>query len=65
MLQLLWQDENEVNIHLEGPALFVRSCVLGQLQHSRLHKPVFPVKLDQELTFDRVSVAVYTYEICK
>lgn len=54
VLQLLWQDENEVNIHLEGPALFVRACVLGQLQHSQLHKPVFPVQLDQELTFDRV-----------
>jgi hypothetical protein len=52
--QLHWLDDDDINIHLDGPPLFLRACILGQLQHSHLHKPVFPVCLDQELTFDRV-----------
>ena len=54
-MQLQWKDEYGLDVHLQGPPLFVRACVLGQLQHSHLHKPSTPLYLHkQQLTFDRV-----------
>ena len=42
-------------VHLDGPPVLVRVCLLGQLQHTHLHSPIFPIKLEQELNFERVS----------
>lgn len=53
-LQLRWETVDGDTVHLEGPPVFVRVCVLGQLQHTRLHRPLFPLKLNQQLSFDRV-----------
>eukprot|EP00731_Ephydatia_muelleri_P018112 Em0011g152a len=33
--------------------VFLRACVLGQLQHSHLHQPLFPIEIGQQLQFDR------------
>ena len=55
MVQVDWQDSDGVSVILGGPSVFVRACVLGQLQHSHLHTPTFPLSLHQTLTFDRVS----------
>lgn len=53
-LQLRWKDERGIDIQLTGPPVFLRACVLGQLQHTHLHKPSFPITVNQTLTFDRV-----------
>lgn len=49
-----WTDNDSRDVHLSGPMVFLRACVLGQLQHSHLHQPLFPIELDQQLQFDRV-----------
>ena len=59
-MQVEWQDSAGVSVILEGPSVFVRACVLGQLQYSHLHTPTFPVTINQTLTFDRVSMCQYT-----
>lgn len=53
-----WKDENGVDLYLDGAPVFVRGCVLGQMQHSHLQKPYFPISFNERLTFDRVSVIV-------
>ena len=53
-VQVSWQDSDKRDVHLDGPMVFLRACVLGQLQHSHLHQPLFPIEIDQQLQFDRV-----------
>ncbi len=53
--QVEWKDGTGVSMVLDGLSVFVRACVLGQLQHSHLHCPAFPLTLNQTLSFDRVS----------
>ncbi len=59
--QLDWRDEKGVDVYLEGPPLFIRGRVLGQMQHSHLQKPYFPISFNQSLTFDRVSPLLYLH----
>lgn len=51
---LEWEDGSGLSIRLEGPPLFLRACVLGQLQHTHLHRADFPIRVSQSLTFDRI-----------
>ncbi|XP_065905990.1 spermatogenesis-associated protein 6-like isoform X2 [Dysidea avara] len=54
LLEVQWNDNQGSVVHLEGPPVVVRVCLLGQLQHSHLHSSIFPIKLEQELNFERV-----------
>ena len=56
---MVWADERGRAIHLEGAPVFLRACVLGQLQYSRLVRPLFPIAVDEELLFDRVCMYVW------
>ncbi len=57
--QVEWHDGAGVSVALDEPSVFVRACVLGQLQHSHLHTPTFPLTLNQTLSFDRVRCVLY------
>lgn len=61
-VQLYWEDPSGTPIHLAGPPVFLRVCVLGQLQHTQLFRPTFPLNFhSNQLTFDRVNICtVYT-----